>query len=310
MIQKVWERWNLFWFSPVPLLNLAIFRIIFCFTMAGMYLARQKDVNFYFTDQGILPKHFSLQILPPGFRPPFIMSFWPDSFVPAVHGLFVVLLILIGLGFFSRLLSWFALYLQLAFMFRNYGVAFGADQIGSIFLMYLAWTKSDARLSIRSWLRTKAGQLPVQGDLLTSIFYRMVQIQLCIIYVYSGMEKLKGSSWWDGTAVWSVLANSQMVIADLTWTRHVPLLIVAASFTTILFEVYFPVLVWMKPLRKYFLIAGVCFHAGIGTIMALWSFALIMVSPYILFLSEIELEQALAFLRLKLRRTEISRPLS
>jgi hypothetical protein len=171
-------------------------------------------------------------------------------------------------------------------LFRNYGVAFGVDQITSFFLMYLALTQADARLSVRSLWREQKNLPALSGGILTSVFYRLLQIQLCLIYIYSGMEKLKGQSWWDGTAVWSVLANSQMVIADFTWLRHVPFFIVLISFSTILFELYFPVLVWVPAVRRYLLMAGVLFHAGIGVMMALWAFAIVMISPYVLFVPE------------------------
>lgn len=283
---KIWNRWNSFWFGPVPLLNLAVFRIFLSGILVIQYLTRHRDLELFYTDLGILPKDLALKVLPEGFRPFAVYSFWPDAWVGLVHGFFIFLLILLGLGVAGRLVGLLAVFLHLAFLFRNYGVAFGADQVASFFLLYLALTQSEARLSIRSWWRKKNDKLPLQGDVVTSVFYRMIQIQLCIIYVYSGMEKLKGMSWWDGTAVWSVMANPQFVIADFTWLRHIPLVIVFVSFTTILFEVYFPVLVWVKPLKKYLLWAGVLFHAGIGVIMALWSFALLMLTPYLLFLEE------------------------
>lgn len=290
MMRNFWDRWNQFWFGPVSLYNLAVFRIVFCFTLFLMYLNRHRDVELFYTDTGILPKEISLQVLLEGFRPFAVYSFWPDSWVSWVHALYIFLLLLMALGALGRFLGLITVFLHLAFLFRNYGVAFGADQIASAFLLYLVLTRSHAKLSVLEWWRKKKGKSSLTQDMGTSIFYRMIQIQLCLIYVYSGMEKLKGMSWWDGTAVWSVLANSQMVIADFTWIRHFPLAVVFVSFTTILFEVYFPVLVWVRPLRKYFLMAGVLFHAGIGVVMALWTFAILMMSPYLLFLPESSLK--------------------
>ncbi len=293
MIQKAWKAWSQFWFGSVPLLNLAVFRIVFASIMALMYLNRQRDVSLFYTDQGILPKNLALSVMNPGIRPSFLLSVWPDAWVPWMHALYVLLLLAIAAGAWVRFVGPLALLLQLSFLFRNYSVAFGADQIGTIFLLYLVFTKSDARLSVRSWWRNRKSLPELTGDALTSTLFRMIQIQLCVIYVYSGMEKLKGMTWWDGTAVWSVFANSQMVIADLTWVRHFPLLIVFITFSTILFELYFPVLVWFQSWRKYFLAGGILFHAGIGVLMALWSFAVIMICPYILFFSEASVQKAL-----------------
>lgn len=286
MIRSIWNKWNQFWFEPVSLYNLAVFRILLCVNLAIMYLSRQRDVGFFYTDQGILPRDLSYALMPDAFRPFTNYSFWPDSFEPWAHAVFVLLLILMTVGLVGRLLSLVAVFLHLAFMFRNFGVAFGADQVATFFLLYLALTQSHGRLSVRDWWRKRQNKPSLEPDLLTSVFYRMIQIQLCLIYIYSGMEKLKGQAWWDGTAIWTVLANPQMVIGDWSWMRHFPLAIVFATFSTVLFEVYFPVLVWIKPLRKYFLLAGVLFHIGIGVIIALWSFAFLMITPYVLFVSE------------------------
>jgi hypothetical protein len=297
MMKNVWQAWDRFWFAPAALLNLALFRICLCLVMAVMYAHRHRDLEIFYSENGILPEHLALKVLSPGMRPPFLLSFWPDAWLPWMHGLLILLLLVLALGAAVRWLGPLALFLQLAFLFRNYTVAFGADQIGTIFLFYLVFTRSDARLSLTSWWRQRKNKSEIESDILTSVFYRLIQVHLCIIYAFSGMEKLKGQSWWDGTAVWSVLANSQMVIADLTWIRHFPLGIVFVTFTTVLFELYFPVLVWNLSLRKWALWAGVLFHSGIGIIMALWSFALIMLCPYFLFIPEHKL-------RFILRRSE------
>jgi hypothetical protein len=178
---------------------------------------------------------------------------------------------------------------------RNFSVAFGADLIGGIFLMLLAGTQSCERLSLQSFYRKRKIKAP---DLCTNVFFRLTQVQLGVIYFYTGIEKLRGGSWWDGTALWSIFANPQMVVVDMTWTRHVPLLISAITFSTILFEIYFPAVV-VSPWRRAVLVLGVAFHLGIGASMSLWGFAFVMLAPYILFLKEEETRDLLA--RLKMR---------
>lgn len=282
--KPVLELWSRFWFEPVPLLNLAVFRIILCFNFFFMYLSRQKDVSLFYTDQGILPKSLAFRALPEFYRPPVMLSFWPDSWVSAMHALLLLGLLLWGLGIGGRVIGWLCVFLHLAFLERNYGIAFGADQIGGIFMLYLAATKSCDRLSILNWKQKKLKEDWSHG-FLTPVFYRMIQVQLGVIYAYTGFEKLKGATWWDGTALWSVFANSQMVIADLTWMKNLPMVIALISFSTVFFEIYFFPFVIFKATRKYVLTVGFFFHMGIGVIMALYSFAIMMLAPYVLFLS-------------------------
>lgn len=286
-LSQLWRIWSEFWFEPQGLLNLALFRVVLCGTLFGMYSDRLRDVSLFYSDQSLVPRSLALQVIPQFLRPPFETFFWLDSQAVFFHTLLVLGLLLLTLGVGGRLLTWFVWILHISFLQRNYSVAFGADLIGGIFLLYLAFTQSCERLSLWKFFR-KTKSAPC--DELTSVFYRMIQVQLCVIYAYTGMEKLKGSSWWDGTALWSVFANPQMVIGDLTWMRYVPYVIVFLTFATVLFEIYFPVLVWNLKARKYLLMMGVSFHCGIGFVMALWSFALIMMSPYVLFLSRERLE--------------------
>ncbi len=116
--------WSQFWFAPVPLLNLAVFRILVCFNFFFMYLSRQNDLALFFTDQGILPKSLALKALPEFYRAPVVLSFWPDSWVFGLHGLLLGGLFLWALGIGGRWIGWICVFLHLAFLQRNYGIAF------------------------------------------------------------------------------------------------------------------------------------------------------------------------------------------
>jgi hypothetical protein len=278
---KIWDN---FWFGSRSLLNLAIFRIILCLMMAFMYVDRLFDVQLFYSEYGMLPRANAISIITEFYQPPFEWFFWSDNFVFMAHLVLVVGLISLALGVGGRILNLIVWVLHIGFLHRNFSIAFGADLIGGIFLLYMIFTQSCSRLSL--WRNSK--ELKAGGDLATRMFYRLIQIQLCIIYTYTGFEKLKGASWWDGTALWSVLANPQMVIVDLSWIRYISPFVLFISYGTILFEIYFVAFIWRETWRRYVLAIGTCFHLGIGFIMALYSFALIMLSPYVLFLREDE----------------------
>jgi hypothetical protein len=280
-VKRLWLLWDEFWFSERNLLNLAVFRVVLCGTMFLMYLNRQFDLENFYSEKGLLPFRAAFAVMPEFYRPPFTWYFWGDSWMVVAHLVLVAGLFLLTLGIGGRVLNLVVWICHIAFLQRNYSVAFGADLIGGIFLFLMIGTQSCARLTALSFFRRKPKD--VSSDLLTSVFSRMIQVQLCVIYAYTGFEKLKGMSWWDGTALWTVFANPQMVIVDLGWTRHFPLFIVGATFGTLLFEIYFPALVWGRRTRPWVLLAGVCFHLGIGVSMALMNFALIMLAPYALF---------------------------
>ncbi len=287
-IEKLITIWDEFWFDPKSLLPLAFTRIILCGTLFYTYVLRLANLDYY-TDASWIPKVKALEVMNEVLRPAFLWSFWPDSLNLSVHILLVVLLGLLTLGIGGRWLMWAAWVIDIGFIQRNYAVNYGGDILGSIFLFYMVFTQSCERLSVLNIRRVKKTFVP--ADIVSSVMIRMMQVQICVVYAYTGFEKLRGMSWWDGTALWSVLANPQMVLMDFSFLRHIPWIIPILGFSTILFEIYFPVLVWSKKIRPYLLIAGVGLHAGIGLTMGLVPFGLIMVSTYFLFLNPLVLEQ-------------------
>lgn len=285
MIHKIWKQWDQFWFSPIPLLNLAWMRVLLLGTLSYLYIVRSLSLDF-FSDKTWVSRADMLSLLPTSYQPQFSWYFFSDSLAPLFHTLLVVLLVLGCLGIGHRFLLFCAWILDMAFIQRNYAINFGADVIGSVFLLYLSMTPCFERLSLLNLFRQKKNGfnlLDYSKDIGGSFFYRIMQIQISIIYAYTGFEKLKGGSWWDGTALWSVLGNPQMTTFDFSWIRHFAPLIALVTVGTILFEIYWPFAMLTKKYRHLFLAAGVLFHLGIAVMMGLMPFSLVMLSTYFLF---------------------------
>lgn len=289
------KAWDQFWFAPKDLLGLALMRILLCGTMFYMYIARSANLSYYGADAWVT-KENALSALPELYRPLFSWAFWPDSLNFVMHSLMIALLGLLTLGIGGRWIMWLAWMISAGFIQRNYAVNFGADIIASLFLFYMCFTQSCERLSLLNLLRKKIEFK--KSDILSSVMIGMMQVQICVIYAYTGFEKLKGGSWWDGTALWSVLANPQMTTFDLSFVRVVPWAIPIIAYITVLFEIYFPVMVAWPKFRNLWLLLGVFFHMGIGIFMGLGPFATTMLSTYFLFLDVDLLTSVLKKLRL------------
>lgn len=304
MLNKALKVWDHFWFAPRKLINLALLRIVLIGTMLHLYFLRSWNIE-YFTDNSFMPRALALESIEGFIRPMWGWFFWPDSMAWLVHGVYVLCLLLLFLGIGGRVLALLAWVLHMGFLYRNYAAIFGADVIAGVFLFYLAFTDNCARLSVLNLFKKKV-PLRMESDVLTSAMMRMMQFQICIIYAYTGFEKLKGMSWWDGTALWSVLANPQMVNYDWTFLRHIPLVIAIGSFVSIVFEIYFPAAMLSKKARYYWLIMGVSFHTSIGLLMGLMHFSLVMMSTYFLFVAPESLESLVTRAKtyLKLSQTE------
>ncbi len=302
-IKKVWSLFREFWFAPVSLRRLAIVRWLVGGTLVYLAIFRQFNIAYY-DERSLVPREEALELMTEAYRPPVEAFFWPDSWAGGIHSLLLILLVLFTFGLLPRFFTVFAWLIYTGFTERNYGVLFGADYIGGILLLYLALTQHSERFSLKAWCRDRwpnvfsriwflqhntlirrpTGESPHSwSQALTTIGYRFLQFQLVIIYAYTGFEKLKGASWWDGTALWTVLMNSQLALYDFSFLKAVPLFFPVMTFATLLFEIYFPMAMLVSWLRNPWLLLGLAFHLGIGLSMGLMPFSILMVSAYVLF---------------------------
>lgn len=202
-----------------------------------------------------------------------------------------------AIGRFARFFSIVAFVLHVSFLHRNMAIVYGMDMIGVFYLFYLCFANTTPNGS-----RSKEAFT----SMLTSTALRFAQIELCIIYAFSGMEKLKGPSWWRGEALWTVWSNAHIARFDLTWMSHFPLFILLATFLTLLWEIYFPALIWFKRWRPWILGMGVLVHAGIGLTVFIPHFAMIMILCYSVFLTEQEASSCLKWIQRRIPWIKIS----
>ncbi len=312
--RRVHDAFDHFFFSFSAPASAGAFRIFFGATLLINALLRIVHTDFYFGPAGNLPPDEALSIFPDFYRPD--VSWFPDSLTGA-YGFQIVMilgLVLLILGPFgrvgSRITALVVMICHLALVQRNFTIVYGADRVTSFWILGLCFIDSTERFSLRSWWfnrHSKSKTLsfsfePQWSRMLTSMGIRLVQIQLCVIYMYTGFEKLKGGDWWDQTAVWKVLGNEQLMMADLSFLRNVPLVIGIATWGTVLFEVYSPILFWPRATRKWALLAGWSLHIGIAMVMGLYIFSLTMMAAYLLFVDPRVMDRAFNFSSDKLRR--------
>ncbi|MBV8268482.1 MAG: HTTM domain-containing protein, partial [Planctomycetaceae bacterium] len=105
---------------------------------------------------------------------------------------------------------------------------------------------------------------------------RLMQVHMCVIYLFAGISKLQGEAWWNGEAMWRAFANLEYQSADMTWLAWYPWLLDLSTHVAVLWELSFCVLVWSRRLRPLVLAGAVVLHVGIGACLGMWTFGLIM----------------------------------
>jgi len=152
-------------------------------------------------------------------------------------------------------------------------VSYGVDNFMTIGLFYLMLSPLPDRYALDSRLRKSQPE----GSPFLGFWRRVLQLHLCAIYFFSGLTKCLGSGWWDGSNVWRALIRPPFNVIDPEMLVRWKYLFPVAGIFICLLEVGYPFLIWNTRTRKIWLICICAMHAGIGLMMGMYLFALIMI---------------------------------
>ena len=291
-----WRGWQEFWFGEVDLLPICVFRAALGTCLFFFVASRTGDLELFYTDRGFIPTSYAASVTFLSYQKSIFHYFDNLAFVTVCHYTLLVFLAMLALGLFTRVSSVASYLLCLMFVNRNPAVQYGVDFISMFYLFYLMFCDAGARFSMDAWLkgRHRTAQLaPSVSGVATSIAFRLMQIQLCIIYFYSGTAKLKGTRWWNGSAIWDVFTMEGLVRFDMSFLAYFPHLLVVFCYLTLLWEIYFPVLIWTRPFRNLLIVFGCIMHIGFGYFIQIPIFGAVMCSLYLLFMDPAQLRALL-----------------
>lgn len=210
--------------------------------------------------------------------------FLPILCIWAVAG--VMLLV----GWSPRSAAFVAWALSVSILNLDYYLHNSGDRIRSIVLFYLMVTPCGAAWSLDRFLqdqKIKKGSLtPRPSPLPAPTFIspwalRLLFVQMALIYFFNGFYKLVGPDWRSGDVVYSILGNVQ-------WARwsfsELPVPCSVTKFLTWLvlsWELGFPILVIIKPLRTPTLWLGFVLHIGLAVSLELGLFSFYMLCLYL-----------------------------
>ncbi len=292
---SLYEPWRQFWFTPADPTPLAVMRILF----GGMLLYTQfvwgLNLEGFVGADGWQGSTLVRTLQ----SDQFAWSFWwwiPHGLHFTAHLLCLAILTLFMLGAYTPFTSVLAYLITISYSSRAPMANYGLDQINGLAALYLAIGPSGSRLSIDRWrLRYRAAReqfalglepivTPVAPSARANLALRLVQVHLCVIYVFACLSKLQGESWWNGTAIWQAVSNLEYQSRDLTWLAWYPWLVNLLTHVTIAWEMTFWALVWRPVLRPFVLAVGTAIHLGIGAFMGMWTFGLAVIFAYVAFI--------------------------
>ncbi|HEX6075237.1 MAG TPA: MFS transporter permease [Micromonosporaceae bacterium] len=226
------------WFTePVPKGRIAAFRTV-------VYLFVVADLTYFTT---WIRDHVDV----PGslYQPLFIGRVLPlpvptPGLVTAIFWTLLVTSLLAATGRFPRLLGWtvFALYFEWMIIAMSYGKV---DHDRIAFLVALAVLPTLGRSRHGDRTLTEAGGWAL----------RLVQIAVIATYFLAAWAKLRyaGIDWLTGATLTRAVLRRGTWFSN--WTVEVPGLLIFAQFAIVAFELFSPVIFFVKPRWRYWLVA-------------------------------------------------------
>lgn len=286
--REVLAGWNRFWFAAADPATLGMIRILGGAMMFYTHAVWSIGLTDFLGPKGLLPAE-SVKLLQ--------QDTWAFSYLwwvegsPALlwttHIAALVVLAMLTAGLFTRVTSILALIITLSYVQRMPGALFGLDQVNTMLALYLAVGPSGDAFSLDRWLRDRrAGRaLPVRHSWTANLAIRLIQVHMCIVYLFAGMAKLVGMAWWDGTALWMAFGNLEYQSLDMTWMAGFPLLINLMTHVTVAWELSYWALVWPRLSRPIVLALAVPLHMGIAICLGMITFGLAMLIGNLAFVS-------------------------
>ncbi len=296
---ELWEAWNRFWFTPADPATLSLIRVLAGGMLLYTHFIWSFDLAGFIGPDGYTPVELLRgQIhVPPATAenpdPSAPWSLWSVFFwIPStwllwvVHIFALVVFLCLFVGLFSRIAALLGFLLAVSYVNRvTPGAYFGLDKTNCMLAMYLLLGPCGARYSLdRLWRLRKGTATDPAPSTAANLAIRLMQVHLCVVYLFSGLAKMEGTSWQLGTAVWWAAASYEYQSLDLTWLAAWPMLVAILTHATVFWEAYYCCLVWNRFTRPWVLWMAVAVHGGIALFLGMITFGLAMIFANLSFL--------------------------
>ena len=267
-----------FWFGEADIAPVAIFRILFGVQLFNWFWQLFPNLTAFFTDEGILPRH--TEALADGDRLSLLNLSGDWWFVAVIWLVSCLVALALTLGWHTRVMSLLAFVLVSSFSWRDPLILDGSDLVFRLVPLWLAFTPAGERWSIDA----RARNAPTQRGWALPI--RILELQIAWIYLATGLEKLGGIDWINGTAAYYALQLEHTFARSWAHAFAVdPMMSHLISWYTIAVELSFLPLA-MFPSERTRLVAtlsAAAMQLGILVLMNVGNFPLVMLATGVLF---------------------------
>lgn len=305
--RDVWAAWDRFWFTPSDPATLSAIRLLAGAMLLYTHLIWSLDLDSFFSPDGWRPVSFNQEIdayLAGPIDAPHRWNWSYFNYIESatlrwtVHVAALVVFLLLTIGLFSRTMAVLGFLAAVSYSNRiTPGAYFGLDTINIMLAMYLMVGPCGARYSLdRLWKLRHGADPATPPSVAANVAIRLIQLHMCIIYLFSGIGKTRGAQWWYGSAAWYSFANmgyqtSGLIDLPSRLADH-PLLINFMTHLTLFWELSYAALIWPRLTRSWVLLMAVFVHAGIIFALGMPTFGFVMLIGNLAFVSPRTVQKA------------------
>ncbi len=192
------------------------------------------------------------------------------------------------LGWHTRIATVATLLLWMSLYVTNPFVGSGGDAVLRMVLLYLCFTDAGRVWSLDARRRSRDGAPSWLGTVLHNLAVVLIVHQVLMVYVASALWKVQSPRWLDGTATYYPLQTEAYspwrdVLHPLSSSEPI---IAVATWSAIVIQLLFPVMLLYRPTRVLGLVAVTGMHVAIGLLMGILYFSLVMIAVDMILVSD------------------------
>jgi predicted DCC family thiol-disulfide oxidoreductase YuxK len=285
------RAWSRFWFQERPTSPLELARIGIGAAVLLHYALATPYLLDFWGDTGWMPRDLALENAGDAWTQSVFFYFTAPWQWTAFHVVFLLSCAAFMLGWRTSWVKWIVLAGQISCDHRNPMLIYGVDKILASLLFILCLAPIGRALSLDRVRAVRAAKRvsldampPPYSSAWAGACTRLMQIQMAVLFLCSGVEKIRGDDWWNGDAIWMVFTTNEFynrIALDLLASQY--WLVNIATYGTILIELAYPFLIWQQRTRPYLLAAAIFLHLQFATFMGMPYFSFVMIMGHMSF---------------------------
>ena len=292
-LEALADAWNAFFHAGEPSTTIAVFRICLGALLLANARLLRRDARLWLGPSGMLAHDHYCKIY--GHRRFTLLRYLPasDRSMHVVVGMHMIAALALTLGIATRWSAGIAFVTLISIQHRNPLILYGADDVLRVMSFLLIFSRAGEALSIDSWMAGRSARVADTGSAWCT---RLMQLQVSVIYFKAFLQKFRGRTWLDGSAVFYATELTDFQRNRLPSFARTSLWSRLATWGTLVVEFSLGPLVWIRELRYPIVAVGVVFHVAMEVFLNLHLFGATMIVCLVLFIAPHDLERFFRYL--------------